>query len=108
MNMPSNYTMMADAGGETDSKGYEKKCSNSTDAAKTYRRSSSEDPPSSERNKKEQVDDIVAAALAYAEQSYGDEGIRFTLTMKRMRWYECMPSVSRKAALPSLKIALAI
>ena len=75
MKMPSNRTMAADDGGETNShQSYEKKCSDSTDAAKTLRRSSSDDPPSSDSNEKEQVDDIVAAALAYAEQSHVDEG----------------------------------
>lgn len=47
-----------------------------------YRRTSSDENPSSGADH-EQVDDIVKAALAYAEQSHGDEGVQRTSSARQ-------------------------
>jgi hypothetical protein len=82
MTMPMEYdfkessaTMMTESYGE-----YDKKWSDSTGAEKTIQRSSSDENPSSDsgNSNKDPVDDIVAAALAYAEKSHADEGVRST------------------------------
>ena len=76
MTMPMEYDFGESAA--TDSYEYGKKWSDSTGAEKTIQRSSSDENPSSEEAGagKDQVDDIVAAALAYAEKSNADEGVR--------------------------------
>jgi hypothetical protein len=61
----------------TSSYDYGKKWSDSTDAAKTQNRNTDdENPSSSDDEGKNQVDDIVAAALAYAEKSHCEDGVR--------------------------------
>lgn len=76
MTMPMEYDFKESA--TTNSYDYGKKWSDSTGGDKTMHRSSSDENPSSQEAHadKDQVDDIVAAALAYAEKSHADDGVR--------------------------------
>jgi hypothetical protein len=74
MTMPMEYDFKESA--STNSYDYGKKWSDSTGAEKTIQRSGSDENPSSQDDEKNEVDDIVAAALAYAEKSHADDGIR--------------------------------
>ncbi|KAL7484684.1 hypothetical protein ACHAW6_010313 [Cyclotella cf. meneghiniana] len=77
--MPQNSMMDSDDiqdSNSTESYEYGKKWSDSTEANKTLQRSSSNENPSSHESNKDHVDDIVAAALAYAEKSHCEDGVR--------------------------------
>ncbi|KAL3792588.1 hypothetical protein HJC23_005558 [Cyclotella cryptica] len=79
--MPNHSMMESDdiqESNSTESNDYGKKWSDSTEAEKTLQRSSSDENPSSHESHKDHVDDIVAAALAYAEKSHCEDGVRST------------------------------